>query len=205
LSGAPGCSDREKQFISFMQALAAVMPATTPQPPEWAQTIAVRLTPAGEPIRLERYGAERNGYPTARVQLEFAAPYDRAAEFWRIVATQVYPHLDRMAALDMHFLQMTQFQYGVWEDGTLPYAQLFEQLETAARKVDERISKIPAAQLAEIRKTGPVGWVPIVLRLKGFGGGDGRLHPFEVADRTFLDIVAANRRAAAKGEIAIRD
>lgn len=205
LSNGPGCSAHEKQFISFMQALAAAMPATTPQSPEWRQMIAVRLTPAGEKIRLESYAAERTGYPSARVQLDFAAPYDRAAEFWKIVATQVYPHLDRMAALDLHFLQMTRFQYGVWEKSELDYPQLFTQLETAARIVDEKIAKIPPAQLAEIRNTGPAGWVPIMLRLDGFGSGEGSLHPFAVADRTFLDIVAENRRAAAKGEITIRE
>ena len=205
LSNDPGCSEREKQFISFMQALTAAMPATTTPSPEWHQTIAVRLTPAGEAIRLESYRADRGGYPSSGVQLDFAAPYDRAAEFWKVVATQVQPHLGRMTALDQHFLQMTQFQYAVWEDGELDYPQVFAQLETAARIVDERISKIPPAQLAEIRNTGPAGWVQILLRLEGFGGGDGSLHPFEVADRTFLDIVAANRRAAAKGEIVIRD
>jgi hypothetical protein len=205
LSNDPGCSEYEKQFISFMQALSAALPGTAPPTPDWQQTIAIRLIRTGEPVRLERYGAERTGYPSARVQLEFAVPYDRGAEFWKIVATQVHPHLDRMAGLDRHFFQMTRFQYAVWEEGTLDYAQLFEQLETAARAVDERISKIPATQLAEIRSTGPAGWVPIVLRLEGFGAGDGLLHPFEVADRTFLDIVAANRRAAAKGEITIRD
>jgi hypothetical protein len=64
---------------------------------------------------------------------------------------------------------------------------------------------MPPEQLAEVRRIPPVGEVGILLRLEGFGGGDGTLYPFDIADRTFLDIVAEHRRRAAQGEIIIRD
>jgi hypothetical protein len=47
--------------------------------------------------------------------------------------------------------------------------------------------------------------VQILLRTDGFGGGDNTMLPLASADRTFLDIVEQNRRAAARGEFVIRD
>jgi hypothetical protein len=78
-------------------------------------------------------------------------------------------------------------------------------LEKAARTVDQRIATIAPAQLAEIRREGSKGYVQILLRTDGFGAGDGSMLPLASADRTFLDIVEQNRRAAARGEIVIRD
>lgn len=207
-SRSQGCSDREHQFITFMQALAAVVPPGAAKTSEWTasrQEIAVRLTAAGGSLRLEQYSADRSHYPSAGVRLSFVAPYDRAAEFWKIVATQVQPHLERMKDLDERFVNATGFQYVVNERGDLDYAQTLAQLEKAARTVDEKIMKIPPAQLADVRKTPPRGWVLILIRLEGFGGGDGALYPFDVADRTFLELVADHRRRAARGEIVIRD
>jgi hypothetical protein len=201
----PQCSDRETQFMTFVQALASAMPADTARDLELRQTIAVRLTPAGEPIRMERYAADRSGYPSAGVMLSFACPYDRAAEFWKIIATQVHPHLDRMRMLDERFVRMTGFQYTVLDRGDASLPSILADLEQAAQTVNERIAKIPQERLAQIRSTGPHGYVQILLQLDDFGPGDGAMHPVAAADRTFLSIVEENRRAAERGEIVIRD
>ncbi|HEX4970147.1 MAG TPA: hypothetical protein VFV69_03760, partial [Steroidobacteraceae bacterium] len=122
-----------------------------------------------------------------------------------MVTTQVQPHLSRMKALDQRFVQTTGYQYHVADHGDLDPERTLADLEKAARTVEERIAQIPRAQLAEVLRNPPVGEVGIWLQLDGFGGGEGRMQPFEVADRTLLDIVAEHRRHAAQGEIIIRD
>lgn len=200
-----GCSDQERQFVSFMQGLMAAMPAAAAPSHDSRQVIAVRVTSSGKPTRLQQYSADRSGYPTAGVRLTFVAPFDRAAEFWKVVATQVQPHLDRMKALHDRFEQTTGFEYLAEARGDLDYARTFAELQSAARKVDQKIAQLPPAQLADVRKTPPVGEVLILLTLDGFGGVDNMLQPVDLADQTFLDIVAKHRRAVARGEIVIRD
>lgn len=204
-NGNVGCPDRQTQFMTFMQALASELPAGAEQEPESRQGIGVRLTPADEPIRMESYSADRSAYPSAGVTLSFTSPYDRAAEFWKIIATQVQPHLDRMRVLDEGFVRMTGFQYAVFDRSGASHAEVLANLEQAARTVNERIATIPQERLAEIRSTGPYGFVQILLRVDGFGPGDDAMHPLTAADRTFLDIVEKNRRAAARGEISTRE
>jgi hypothetical protein len=199
----PRCADKEEQFVHFLQSLAAAVPPTAKQPPR--QTIAVRVTFSDKRIRLENYDADRSGYYRAMVMLGFAVPHDRASEFWKIVTTQVQPHLARMKAFDERFVQTTGYRYHAAEHGDLDPAHTFADLEKAARIVDERIAQIPRAQLVEVLEHPPVGEVGVWLQLDGFGGGEGRMEPFDVADRTFLDIVAEHRRRAAQGEIVIRD
>ena len=199
----PRCADKEKQFVDFLQALSAAVPRTAKLPPR--HVIAARVTSSGKPIRLENYDADRSGYYRAIVSLNFAVPHDRAHEFWEMVTTQVQPHLSRMKALDQRFVQTTGYQYHVADHGDLDPERTLADLEKAARTVEERIAQIPRAQLAEVLRNPPVGEVGIWLQLDGFGGGEGRMQPFEVADRTFLDIVAEHRRHAAQGEITIRD
>jgi len=200
-----GCARRERQYIAFMQGLSAAMTGTPASRHEYAESLSVRLTASGEVLRLEHYMADRTGYPSAEVTLLFAAPFDQPAEFWRVVTTQVRPHLIRMQELDERFAHTTGFRYVAYHpaQGTLGF--VLPALEKAARTVDERIAKIAPAQLAEIRRQGPVGYVQILLRTDGFGGGDNTMFPLAAADRTFLDIVEQNRRAAARGEIVIRD
>jgi hypothetical protein len=200
-----GCAQRERQFVAFMQGLSTAM-ADTPAPPhEYAESLSVRLTASGEVMRLEHYLADRTGYPTAGVTLLFTAPFDQPAEFWRAVATQVRPHLLRMQELDERFAHTTGFHYIAYHTTPGTLGSVFPALEKAARAVDERIAKIAPDKLAEIRREGPKGYVQILLRTDGFGGGDNTLFPHAAADRTFLDIVEQNRRAAARGEIVIRD
>jgi len=204
-SSGKACSTREKEFVDFMHALAAAVPETAVQSPGTRQRIVVRVTSSGSPIRLETYSADRSGGPTAGEMLVFVVPFDRAAQFWKIVATQARPHLDRMRALDERFVQMTGFMYVVSAQGDLDYARTFAELEKAARAVDARIAGIPPVQIAGVRRFPPNGWVSVLLQPEGFGASSDSLHPFDVADRTFLDIVAEHRRRAAQGEIIIRD
>jgi G:T/U-mismatch repair DNA glycosylase len=135
----------------------------------------------------------------------FASPCDQPAEFWKVVATLVKPHLLRMQELDEHFAHSTGFRYIVDHHAQGTIEHVLPALEKAARTVDERIAKIEPAQLAAIRREGSNGYVQILLRADTFGGGDGTMLPLESADRTFLDIVERNRQAAARGEIVIRD
>ena len=209
LTGSPndgqGCARREKQFMAFMQGLSAAMAATPARPREYGENLSVRLTASGELLRLEHYSADRSGYPSAGVELLFASPYDQPAEFWKVVATLVKPHLLRMQELDEHFAHSTGFRYIVDHHAQGTIEHVLPALEKAARTVDERIAKIEPAQLAAIRREGSNGYVQILLRADTFGGGDGTMLPLESADRTFLDIVERNRQAAARGEIVIRD
>jgi len=209
LTGSPndgqGCARREKQFMAFMQGLSAAMAATPARPREYGENLSVRLTASGELLRLEHYSADRSGYPSAGVELLFASPCDQPAEFWKVVATLVKPHLLRMQELDEHFAHSTGFRYIVDHHAQGTIEHVLPALEKAARTVDERIAKIEPAQLAAIRREGSNGYVQILLRADTFGGGDGTMLPLESADRTFLDIVERNRQAAARGEIVIRD
>jgi hypothetical protein len=200
-----GCARRERQFIAFMRGLSAAMTDLPAPQREPAESLSVRLTGSGEVMRLEHYMADRTGYPTAGVTVLLAAPFDQPAEVWRAIATQVRPHLLRMRELDERFAHTTGFRYIAYHPtpGTLGF--VLPALEKAARTVDERIAKIEPAQLATIRREGPKGYVQILLRTDGFGGGDNTMLPLASADRTFLDIVEQNRRAAARGEFVIRD
>jgi hypothetical protein len=199
-----GCARREQQFIAFMQGLSAAMDATPARAREYGETLAVRLTASGETLRLESYTADRSGYPSAGVSLEFASPFDQPAQFWNAVATQVRPHLLRMQELDERFARATNFRYMAHHRGPGNIGDVLPALEKAARTVDERIAKIEPAKLAEIRREGPHGFVAILLRTDSFGAWDAKL-PLASADRTFLDLVEENRRAAARGQIVIRD
>jgi hypothetical protein len=202
---AQGCARREQQFIAFMQGLSAAMTDTPAPQRENGESLSVRLTASGEGLRLEHYMADRSGYPSAGVTLLFASPFDQPAEFWRVVASQVRPHLLRMQELDERFAQTTGFRYIAYHPAQGAIGVVLPALEKAARTVDQRIATIAPAQLAEIRREGSKGYVQILLRTDGFGAGDGSMLPLASADRTFLDIVEQNRRAAARGEIVIRD
>jgi hypothetical protein len=198
------CTAAEARFIAFMQGLAAVLPQSMPSGHP-RQTTSVRPTAAGEPLRLESYTADRSGYPSAMVMLTFAAPYDDASGFWRVVSSAVLPHLDRMRALDDRFAQITGLRYVTYERNELNYEQTLAELEKAARVVDQRIASIAPDKLAEFRRTGPYGYVQLMLGLEGFGAGTGSMYPVAQADRTVLDIIEQNRRDAEQGNITIRD
>jgi hypothetical protein len=181
------CSDSEARFFAFMSSLLAAVPADTGIR-DLGKTIAVRLVPAGEPLRLESYFSARLSDAGPRPPtLSFATPYDRAAELGKIVTTQAWPHLRSMNALEEQFKTMTGFQYHVIEENP-DYRVIFSALETAARTVNEKIGAIAPERLAGLSRLGPYP-AGLALRSGEFGLWEGKMHPLDVADQTFLAIL----------------
>lgn len=194
----PRCMDRETRFIAFIKTLAAAIPAATMRPSR-RQQMYIQLTAHGEPIRLESYSVDHGGGMWAGgTTLSFTAPYDGAQQLWKIVSTQVYPHLDRMQELRDRFAQMTGFRYRINVHGQASVDATLTALETNARLVDQRIATIAPDTLAAIRRDDSDIRMVFTLSRDGFGRGDGAMFPAAVADRTFLDIV--QREAAARGD-----
>lgn len=196
-TGIPGCMNRETRFIAFIKALAAAIPAATMRPSR-RQQMYIQLTAHGEPIRLESYSVDHGGGMWAGgTTLSFTAPYDGAQQLWKIVSTQVYPHLDRMQELRDRFLHMTGFQYGINDHSQAGVAAILTALEKNARLVDQRIATIAPDTLAAIRRDDSDIRMGFTLSRDGFGSVDGTMFPAAVADRTFLDVV---QREAARSD-----
>jgi hypothetical protein len=203
---AQGCTSREKQFIAFMQGLSAAMGSTPMRARAYNESISVRLAPVGQPLLLESYGVSYGGITGGGTSLSFVSAYDRPEEFWKVVATQVRPHLDTMAELAQRFAAATHDRYWVDDHRKLPVTQVLSELERAARIVDQRISKIAPEKLAELRKVaGGYGLYMFLLRADSFGGGDGTMFPLASADRTIVDLLEKYQRDAARGGIVIHD
>jgi hypothetical protein len=202
-AGSPCPGQSESEIIAFTEAIAEALPGDIKATNR--QELYVSLSSPGKPLRLESYGADRTGYPSAGVRLTFSAPPERAKEFAQLATGPVQAHLNRMNAFYREFVNLTRFPYGVSSGPSNHIAQTFSDLESAARTVNEAIARIPPSKLADIRGTGPRGWVSILLRVDGFGSGTDDLQPTSVADQTFVRIVEENRRNAEQGSIMIRD
>lgn len=197
-TGVPGCMERETRFIAFMKALAAAIPAGTVRPPQ-RQQMYVQLTARGEPIRLERYSVDYGGITGGSDTLGFAAPYDGARDLWKIISTQVQPHLDRMRQLRDRFMRMTGFLYGLQDRSPGSIDVILTELEKSALLVDQRIATIAPDTLAAIRRDDSAIPVGFTLSRDGFSGSND-MFSASVADRTFLDTVQRGREAAARGD-----
>ena len=193
----------ETQYLAFVEQLNSMLPPADAAPESRREVIVVRLVEPGLPIRLERYGIEFKRYPSSG-SLIFSVPHDDAKEFAKALTTVISPHLQRMRGLSEEFVRLTSFQYAISNGPAEDYAKVFAALERAAQVVQTRIESIAPSTLEEIRKTGPLGWVTIVLQTDGFGPGTNMLAP-ESADKTFLQIVEQNRKDAKAGRIRILD
>jgi hypothetical protein len=189
----PGCTDRETQFIGFVKKLSAAARGRTVVLSAERRQILARVTAAGEPIRLEEYAVFYGGITGGGATLMFAAPYDGAAEFWRLISEKVVPHLDTMQEFERRFTQISGCSYARYDRSRASIDEVLAGLENAARVVDQRIAKIAPEELAEIR---PRCGAHFVLRRDGFGSGDNAMFPLAEADRTFLEVVRRARETA---------